>query len=104
LIFLVLPKCLISCLSFLPLALSRLLVSHLLLPGDLSFPVGLLLLLLLLLASGLLLLQLDGSLLLELQGSFLLFLESSLVISHFLQPLELCLQILIFLLLNALSF
>jgi len=104
LIFLVLPKCLIGSLSLLPLALSRLLISQLLLPGNLGLPVSLLLLLLLLLASSLLLLQLDGGLLLELQGSFLLFLESSLVISHFLQPLELCLQILIFLLLNALSF
>lgn len=89
--FLVLPKCLIGSLSLLPLALSRLLVSQLLLPGDLGLPVGLLLLLLLLLASGLLLLQLDGGLLLELQGSFLLFLESSLFISHLLQPLYLCL-------------
>jgi hypothetical protein len=102
--FLVLPKCLIGSLSLLPLALSRLLISQLLLPGDLGLPLCLLLLLLLLLASGLLLLQLDGGLLLELQGSFLLFLESGLVISHLFQPLELCLQILIFLLLNALSF
>jgi hypothetical protein len=103
LIFLVLPKSLISSRSLLLLALSRLLVSQLLLPGNFGLPVCLLLLLL---ASGLLLLQLECGLLLQLHRSFLLFLEGgcSLVISHLFQPQELCFQIFIFLLLNALGF
>ena len=104
--FLVLPKCLFCSLSLLPLLLSRLLISQLLLPCDLSLPVCLLLLLLLLLfASGLLLLLLDGGLLLQLEGRFLLFLASGrrLVIGQLLQPLELSLKFFIFLLLNTLS-
>ena len=106
LFFLVLPKCLFRSLSLLPLLLSRLLISQLLLPCDLSLPVCLFLLLLLLLfASGLLLLLLNGGLLLQLEGGFLLFLASGrrLIIGQLLQPLELRLKFFIFLLLNTLS-
>ena len=107
LVFLVLPKFLFRSLNLLPLLLSSLLISQLLLPCDLSLPVCLLLLLLLLLlASGLLLLLLDGGFLLQLEGSFLMFLASGrrLVIGQLFQPLELCIKFFILLLLNTLSF